>query len=557
MTFSKHILLKIFIMFLSLYTFGQSKNNKQIPHLQKKGEATQLIVDGKPFLVLGGELHNSSTSNLTYMEPIFPYLSSINLNTTLAAISWDLVEPKEGKYDFTLLDGVLKQARQNNMRLMILWFGSWKNGLSHYVPDWVKADYKRFPRVKLADGNATETISPLCTEARDLDAKAFAALMKHLKKNDTERTVIMVQVENEVGIIGAARDHSKAANNEFAKQVPEALISYIKQNQNDILPELKKRWEDAGALSSGTWTEVFGTGYRTDEIFMAYQYATYMDAIAAAGKAEYDLPMFVNAWIVQPEDHIPGNYPSGGPQSINHDIYRMAAPHIDILTPDIYLPDFKEITDLYTHKWNPLFIPESFTDSIGVASTFYTIGYHKGIGYSPFGIDGYRGKENNNNIKLSKGYKLLADMMPVITEAQSSGTITAAYLKDDKPEQTIILGDYKIEVALRRTRGQKSKLKMGYAIIINNAPNEFILAGEGLQFTFYPATPGPKTAGFASVYEGEFNNGEWIAGRKLNGDNIMLNYVLADEAAQNKTGSVARFEKSEPEALKVKLYRFE
>lgn len=557
MTFSKHILLKIFIMFLSLYTFGQSKNNKQIPHLQKKGEATQLIVDGKPFLVLGGELHNSSTSNLTYMEPIFPYLSSINLNTTLAAISWDLVEPKEGKYDFTLLDGVLKQARQNNMRLMILWFGSWKNGLSHYTPDWVKADYKRFPRVKLADGNATETISPLCTEARDLDAKAFAALMKHLKKNDTERTVIMVQVENEVGIIGAARDHSKAANNEFAKQVPEALISYIKQNQNDILPELKKRWEDAGALSSGTWTEVFGTGYRTDEIFMAYQYATYMDAIAAAGKAEYDLPMFVNAWIVQPEDHIPGNYPSGGPQSINHDIYRMAAPHIDILTPDIYLPDFKEITDLYTHKWNPLFIPESFTDSIGVASTFYTIGYHKGIGYSPFGIDGYRGKENNNNIKLSKGYKLLADMMPVITEAQSSGTITAAYLKDDKPEQTIILGDYKIEVALRRTRGQKSKLKMGYAIIINNAPNEFILAGEGLQFTFYPATPGPKTAGFASVYEGEFNNGEWIAGRKLNGDNIMLNYVLADEAAQNKTGSVARFEKSEPEALKVKLYRFE
>ncbi|WNH13063.1 DUF5597 domain-containing protein [Thalassobellus suaedae] len=544
-------------MFLSLYTFGQSKNNKQIPHLQKKGEATQLIVDGKPFLVLGGELHNSSTSNLTYMEPIFPYLSSINLNTTLAAISWDLVEPKEGKYDFTLLDGVLKQARQNNMRLMILWFGSWKNGLSHYVPDWVKADYKRFPRVKLADGNATETISPLCTEARDLDAKAFEALMKHLKKNDTERTVIMVQVENEVGIIGAARDHSKAANNEFAKQVPEALISYIKQNQNDILPELKKRWEDAGALSSGTWTEVFGTGYRTDEIFMAYQYATYMDAIAAAGKAEYDLPMFVNAWIVQPEDHIPGNYPSGGPQSINHDIYRMAAPHIDILTPDIYLPDFKEITDLYTHKWNPLFIPESFTDSIGVASAFYTIGYHKGIGYSPFGIDGYRGKENNNNIKLSKGYKLLADMMPVITEAQSSGTITAAYLKDDKPEQTIILGDYKIEVALRRTRGQKSKLKMGYAIIINNAPNEFILAGEGLQFTFYPATPGPKTVGFASVYEGEFNNGEWTAGRKLNGDNIMLNYVLADEAAQNKTGSVARFEKSEPEALKVKLYRFE
>jgi hypothetical protein len=557
MKFYKYIILQSLMLMVSLHTFGQTKNNKEIPHLEKRGEATQLIVDGKPFLVLGAELHNSSTSSLSYMEPVLPYLSSIHLNTTLAAISWDLSEPKEGQYDFTLVDGLLKQARQNKMRLILLWFGSWKNGLSHYTPDWVKADYKRFPRVKLADGNATETISPFCTEAKNLDAKAFAALMKHLHKTDTERTVIMVQVENEVGIIGASRDHSVAANNEFSQQVPEAFLSYIKKNESSLQPELKTKWKEAGSLNSGTWSQVFGAGYRTDEIFMAYQYATYIDAVAAAGKAEYDLPMFVNAWIVQPEDHIPGNYPSGGPQSINHDIYRMAAPHIDILCPDIYLPDFKDITALYAHNWNPLFVPESFSDSIGAASAFYTIGFHKGIGYSPFGIDGIRGNQINTNDKLSKGYSLLSHMIPQLTEAQSSGTITAVYLKEDKPEETIILGDYKIEVALRKTRGEKSKLKMGYAILINTAKNEYILAGEGLQFTFYPITPGPKTAGFASVYEGSFNNGEWKAGRKLNGDNIMLNYILADEAAQNKTGSVARFENDDPEVLKVKLYRFE
>lgn len=557
MKFYKCLILQCLILVISLQVSGQTKKNKEIPHLEKRGQTTQLIVDGKPFLILGGELHNSSTSSLSYMQPIMSYLSSINLNTALAAISWDLSEPKEGQYDFTLVDGLLKQARQNKMRLILLWFGSWKNGLSHYVPDWVKSDYKRFPRVKLADGNATETISPFSTEALNLDAKAFAALMKHLYKTDTERTVIMVQVQNEVGIIGASRDHSVEANNEFSKPVPEKFLSYIKKNESQLQPTLKKQWNEAGSKNSGNWTQVFGTGYRTDEIFMAYQYATYIDAIAAAGKAEYDLPMFVNAWIVQPEDHIPGNYPSGGPQSINHDIYKMAAPHIDILCPDIYLPSFKEITKLYAHDWNPLFIPESFTDSIGVASAFYTIGFHKGLGYSPFGIDGYRGKPNNNNDKLSKGYSLLSDMMPKITEAQSAGTITAVYLKEDQPDETIILGDYKIEVALRRTRGAKSKLKMGYAIIINSAKNEYYLAGEGLQFTFHPITPGPKTAGFTSVYEGSFNNGEWIAGRKLNGDNIMLNYVLADEAAQNKTGSVVRFEKDEPEILKVQLYTFE
>lgn len=553
----KRFIYQTLILMMGINAFGQTKNTKEIPHLEKRGEATQLIVDGSPYLVLGGELHNSSTSSLTYLEPIIPYLSSIHLNTTLAAVSWDLTEPTEGKYDFTLVDGLLKQARQNKMRLILLWFGTWKNGLSHYVPDWVKVDYKRFPRVKLADGNAIETISPLSMEARNLDAKAFAALMKHLKETDSERTVIMMQVENEVGIIGGSRDYSNIANNEFAKQVPASLISFLKKNESELQPEMKEKLKTAGSVNSGTWSQVFGEGYQADEIFMAYQYALYIDAIAKAGKAEYNLPMFVNAWIVQPEDRIPGDYPSGGPQSINHDVWRMAAPNIDFLSPDIYLRDFKSITASYAHSWNPLFIPESFSDSTGAANAFYTIGFHKGIGYSPFGIDGIRNMPKTNNDKLSKAYSLLSDMMPEITKAQSAGTITAVYLNASEPEQTIMMGDYKIEVALRRKRNESSKLKLGYAILINNAPNEFILAGEGLQFSFFPATPGPKTAGFASVYEGKFTKGEWVAGRKLNGDNIMLNYHLADEAAHHKTGSVARFESSDVEVLKVKLYKFE
>lgn len=540
---------------VSTFNFAQDKN--AIPHLEKRGEATQLIVDGNPYLILGGELHNSSTSSLEYLQPILPKMSALNLNTVLAAVTWDLMEPKEGKYDFTLVDGLLKQARQSNLRLIVLWFGTWKNGLSHYTPDWMKEDYKRFPRVKLGDGSPTETISPLSKEARDLDAKAFAALMKHLKETDKEKTVIMVQVENEIGVIGAPRDYSTLANSEFAKEVPQELLKNLKQNQNELQPLLKQKMKDAAQINSGTWSQVFGAGHDAEEIFMAYQYASYLEAVAAAGKAQYNLPMFVNAWVVQPEDKTPGDYPSGGPQAHNHDIYRFTAPHIDMFSPDIYLPNFKEITSYYKHDWNPLFIPESFSDATGAASAFYTVGFYKGLGYSPFGIDGILGVPDGKNEHLSKAYAVLSGLSSEILKAQASGAITGVYLTASEPKQVVTLGGYQIEVALRRTREEASKLKMGYAVIINSGTDEFILSGANLQFTFLPNQPGPKTAGLASVFEGKFVNGKWVAGRKLNGDNIMLNYRLADEARGHQTGTVARFESADPETLKVKLYRFD
>ena len=116
-----------------------------IPHLEKRGAVTQLIVDDKPFLALAGELHNSSSSSRQYMRPIWPRLARMNLNTVLAVVTWELIEPEEGKFDFTLVDGMIEDARRFNMRLVFLWFGSWKNGESSYPPYWVKTDGKRFP----------------------------------------------------------------------------------------------------------------------------------------------------------------------------------------------------------------------------------------------------------------------------------------------------------------------------------------------------------------------------------------------------------------------------
>lgn len=531
-----------------------AQTNKTIPHLEKRGNATQLIVDERPFLVLGGELHNSSTSSLDYMKPIWPRLTEMNLNTALSAVSWELIEPEEGKFDFTLVDAMLKGARENNLRLILLWFGSWKNGLSHYAPYWVKKDFTRFPRVKLSNGKATETITPLSSEGMKADARAFAALMKHVREVDSRnRTVIMMQVQNEVGVIGDSRDRSDAANALFNKPVPAELIEHLKKNKDELQPGLKKIWKDAGSKTSGTWQDIFGKGSAADEAFMAWNYAQHTNAVTKAGKAEYSLPMFVNAWIVQPEDRGPGDYPSGGPQSHVHDIWRVGAPQIDILAPDIYLPDFKGITAMYYHPWNPLFVPESFADSIGAANAFYAIGHYNAIGYSPFGID------NRVTVggPIPKAYKILSDMSAEILDAQVKDQIDAVWLNKTDSVQQINMGGYMIEVSLRRSRRPRELPQSGYAIIINTADDNYTLAGYNVEITFKPSTAGPQTAGFADVWEGVYESGRWKPGRKLNGDNIMRSYTLADEAARNQTGTVARFDGRDPSVLKVKLYRFD
>jgi beta-galactosidase GanA len=179
--------------------------DSNIPHLEKRGESTQLVVDGKPFLMLGAELHNSSSSSLDYMKPIWPKLAALPLNTVVTPLSWELVEPSEGKYDFTLIDGLLAQARENHLRIVFLWLASWKNGMSSYPPVWVKSDTRRFPRAILY-GHESNILSTFGQATQEADARAFAAVMKHIREVDgRDHTVLMMQVENEVGILGDAR----------------------------------------------------------------------------------------------------------------------------------------------------------------------------------------------------------------------------------------------------------------------------------------------------------------------------------------------------------------
>jgi beta-galactosidase GanA len=262
------------LAFVAVVCSGLSAQTPELPHLQKHGNATQLVVHGRPFLIRGGELGNSSASNLQYLAPYWAAFRALHLNTILAPVYWDLLERKEGAFDFALVDSIIEEARKHDLRLVLLWFGTWKNSMSCYAPAWVKKDQGRFPRSVDASGRTVEILSPFSPANRDVDARAFAALMKHVRAIDGEtHTVLMVQVENEIGMIPSAREHSDEANRLFASAVPGELMSHVVGHAETLAPELRAAWLAAGAKRTGTWTEVFGDGAAAEELFMAWHFA--------------------------------------------------------------------------------------------------------------------------------------------------------------------------------------------------------------------------------------------------------------------------------------------
>ncbi len=556
------------VLAMAACTSSPGQAHLPAPHLEKRGNVTQLIVEGEPYLALACELGNSSSSSREYMSEYWPKLRESGVNTVLAVVSWEQVEPVEGQFDFTVVDDLIADARANDLKLMLLWFGSWKNGMSSYHPVWVKTDGERFPLAQTPDGKDLPILSTLGEATCEADAKAFAAMMKHVKEVDAaEQTVIMIQMENEVGLHGHPRDWSPAANAAFAGQVPAELTDYLAVNRDKLLPETLEAWSRGGFRTSGTWEEVFGKGDRTDEIFMAWNYASFMNKVTEAGKAEYDIPVFVNAWIVQPEDVRPGNYPSGGPQAQNHDIWRAAAPAIDMLSPDIYLPDFPALLALYSRSGNPVFVPESVAGQNGAANAALAIGEFGAIGYSPFGFENFALESNNDTFNAF--YRLADSAAPLILNAQAKGEIRAAWVKGSNPQvlkQSVTLGDYIIEAELvssgRRnggapqlTGGTYSPDAVGYTIVIRLSDNEYLFLGSNVRITFRPAD-GAGTVGLAKVTEGQFRDGEWVEGRWLNGDQIQLRYDVLYAINEGYSGQGLNFGRPEPGFIKVELYKY-
>lgn len=446
----------------------------QLPYLTRDDGKIQLLVDGKPFLMLCGELSNSATGSVHFMAPVWQRIADKNLNSVLAAVSWDLVEPEEGRYDFILLDSLVCGARKAGLKVGLLWFGSWKNGLSTYAPAWVKTNQKRFPLAQLKDGKKMNTLSTFGKETMEAEAKAFGAMMAHLRDTDTDHTVILVQVENEIGTLDqlslyaevpnrAMRDYSPLANKAFEGQVPQTLTDYLDRHRKDLHPAIRKAWENNGAKRKGTWEEVFGHGqpvnepadwlqdypYLTEEIFMAWNYATYVEQIAMAGKQVYPLPLYVNAWLKQSGGREPGRYPSGGPQAHVIDIWRAAAPSIDFIAPDIYIVDyFDEVCQAYTASANPLFIPETKGDPASAARAFYAFGRHDALCYSPFAIESnslFSGSDVNDK-SYNTVYGCLKNLVPYILKYRGTEQMDGLFIDNRKTTDSLEIGDYKFSV---------------------------------------------------------------------------------------------------------------
>ncbi len=522
-------------IFATLITLGPSSlfaQQNSLPHLRKQATATQLVVDGKPFLVLAGELGNSSSSSVENMRPFWPKLAGLNLNTVLMPVYWELIEPTEGKFDFTLVDGLIQDARKNKLRLVPLWFASWKNSMSSYAPAWVKTNQRRFPRSQDRNGNGMEILSPFSKENVDADARAFAAFMRHLREVDgNDHTVIMIQVENEIGMIPDSRDRSAEANALFTQAVPVELMSYLQEHKEQLIPEFRAAWAANGFKSRGTWEEIFGKGAATDEIFMAWYFARYVNRVTDAGKSEYALPMFVNAALIRP-GYQPGQYPSAGPLPHLMDIWRAGAPKIDFLSPDIYFQNFAEWVRKYQRSGNPLFIPEALPGPVDSVNALYAIGQHDAIGFSPFSVESL---DEATSDSLKQSYDLLTQLTPLILEHQGKGEM--AGLLPEGPEQRLPqqlrLGDYILNVTFERqltqptgpqnpgvqtSAGSQSANILSGGLVIATGPNEFVFAGTGLTVTFEVETPGDPIVGILAADEGQYVNGQWIQGRRLNGD---------------------------------------
>ncbi|HTD41371.1 MAG TPA: DUF5597 domain-containing protein [Mucilaginibacter sp.] len=487
-----------------------------LPQVIEKNGHHALLVDGKPYFILGGQAHNSSAWP-AMLPKIWQAIDDMHANTLEIPIYWEQIEPKQGGFDFSLVDMILSQAMQHHKHVVLLWFATWKNGSNHYMPEWMKRDAAKYPNITGSKGQSVDSPSPHSRATLEADAKAFTEVMKHLKKSDTQHTVIMVQVENESGSWDTMRDYSPEAQKLFEGSVPAELL------KPEVLKALNRP-----VVSGGSWQQVFGE--RSDEYFQAWSIARFVGKVAAAGKAQYALPLYVNAALRDPLTNPSATtYESGGPTDNVIPIWKVAAPAIDVLAPDIYLSGSERILkvmELYDRPDNALFVPELGLDP-QKSKYFYEVLAHGGIGFSPFGIDvnDYSRPAHDNSKELapfSQDYQVAEPMMRELAEWAYEGKISAVVEHEDHANQTIDLGVWQAVVSfgiISRNNVEVNPEGTGKLMIVKLSKDKFLAIGSFCHVTFRPSgSDSNKPWQYLKVEEGYYKNGEFKLIRILNGD---------------------------------------
>jgi Domain of unknown function (DUF5597)/Glycosyl hydrolases family 35 len=487
-----------------------------MPVIVEKGGRHCLMVDGKPFLILGGQAHNSSAWP-AMLPKVWEAIGQMHANTLEIPIYWEQVEARQGSFDFSLIDTLLLQARAHRVRLVLLWFATWKNGSNHYMPEWMKRDAARYPNIQGRDGKPVDSPAPEVSETLEADIRAFAAVMRHLKEADIPHTVIMVQIENEPGSWNSVRNFSANAQRRFDGPVPDQLL------KAEILEALH-----VPVVSGGSWEKVFGA--RADEYFQAWSIARFIDRVAEVGKTEYPLPVYVNAALRDPlSNPDASSYESGGPTDNVIPIWKAAAPSIDVLAPDIYLSGSErvlKVLDLYDRPDNPLFVPEAGLLPENAKYLYGLLG-HGGIGFSPFGIDDNGHGETQAEMAARLGpfaqeFAMAAPMMRELAKWAFEGKIKAVVEREDHADQTIDLGDWQAVVSFGEGRGNAWRhhdQPRGKALIVLLDKNKFMLVGTDCRISFRPLGQSAGRAWqYLRVEEGSYAEGVFRVSRILNGD---------------------------------------
>lgn len=546
------------------------------PTLQTNGTTAHIIANGKPMLIIGGEMGNSSASSAADIKKHFDHLQRLGLNTVLVPVSWELIEPEEGKFDMSSLDNILIQAQSHDLKVVLLWFGAWKNSMSCYAPEWFKRDVKRFPRAHAENGRPVEEASSLSQNVLEADKKAFCKVIEYLRDNDKSQTVIMVQVENEIGMIDVPRDYSEDANKLYHSRVPESLVKYLTDHRKTLHPYMAERFQYDSTHK--TWPEVFGNDIYSEEIFQTWTYARYVEQLASAGKEIYKIPMYVNV-ALNSRGRKPGQYPSGGPLAHLIDIWHASAPSIQVLGVDIYDAGFADWTDKYHLQNNPLFIPEIRLEDKDAMYALYAFGHHDAMGFCPFSIEDYpmhQGKSTNSsdNIDLNADdqlnaftpqtgnlspivscYRLLRQAEQLIIDRQGTSDMDAVLLTNEHREQEIITTDgirftVKHSYSLGWEAGAKDEnWPEAACIILRLGEEDYMVLGSGVVITCSDAKAGTqwkkgdKRIGIALCESVSVEGRLLTPVRRLNGD-------------QTHQGRHIRIPAGQFDAQHFRLYRF-